>query len=252
MEQIQTIYEGLHNLFKAGQRPAAEFVYEKAAPESCCDHIIWEGERIPVLEWRYSKKYYGVYSTLPRLGELSMLKTLDFAPNTRTLAQELFREMDLAEFLLQSRVKSIMGFGTEQAANFIVRMQNGTLMNLETAVTMPAEARREVKHTVFTTNGMASDMVVDNVVVHDQIHVFNNGRHSTNYTDDDINLFGLSLEEQDTCYAIYALLDNREDKEAWKRQEQWLIPLVAGALSALRTGEKYVAPERAPWEEESC
>ena len=243
MEQIHTVYEGLRNLFEAGQRSSVEFTYEKADHESICDHIVFEGERYPVFDWRYSKKFYGVYATVPQLGELSTLKTLDFAPSTQTLAQELFRELDLAEFILRSQVESIMGFGTEQAANFIVRMKNGTLLSLEMAVTMPAEAKREVKHTVFTTNGMASDMVVDNVVVQEQVHLFNNGKYSVNYTDDDINLFGLSLEDQDICYAIYALLDNREDKEEWKRQEKRLKCLVEGALSAIRTGEKYFAPD---------
>lgn len=243
MEQIHTIYEGLQSLFVAGQRPAVDFIYEKAGTEHICDHIVFEGERLPVFDWRYSKKYYGVYATVPMLGELSTLKTLDFAPKTQSMAQELFRELDLAEYILRSQVRSIMGFGTEQAANFIVRMKNGTLLSLEMAVTMPAEARREVKHTVFTTNGMASDMVVDNVVVQEQIHVFNDGKNPVTYTDDDINLFGLSLEDQDICYAIYALLDGREDKEEWKRQEQHLLPLIDGALETLRTGRKYYAPE---------
>ena len=60
-----------------------------------------------------------------------------------------------------------------------------------------------------------------------------------------MNLFGLSLEDQDTCYAIYALLDGRESIEEWKAQEQRLIPVVEGALAALATGEKYVAPDAA-------
>ena len=243
MEYIHTINEGLLSLFEAGQRPAVDFAYEKATPESVCDHIVYENQRIPVFDWRYSKKYYGVYATVPMLGELSTLKTLDFAPNTQTMAQELFRELDLAEYILRSRVKSMMGFGTEQAANFIVRMENDTLLSLEMAVTMPAQARREVKHTVFTTNGMASDMVVDNVVVQEQIHVFNNGKNPETYTDDDVNLFGLSLEDQDICYAIYALLDEREDKAVWIRQEQRLLALIKGALATLRTGEKYFAPD---------
>lgn len=244
MEQIYTIQEGLLRLFQAGQRPAVDFTYEKATSETLCDHITVDGERYPVFDWRYSKKCYGIYaSLLAHLGEPSTLKTLDFAPNTQTMEQELFRELELAEFILQSQVKSVMGYGTQQAANFLVRMKNGTLLSLETAVTMPAEARREAKHTIFTTNGMACDMVVDNVVVQEQIHVFNNGKNPTTYTDDDVNLFGLSLQDQDTCYAIYALLDGREDKEEWKRQEQHLIPLIKGAMSTLRTGEKFFAPD---------
>ena len=240
MVQIHTIQEGLLRLFSEGQRMPVSFIYEEATHASICEHIIVNNDRIPVFSWRYHGKYSGIRSTLSELGELSMLKTLSFAPGPRTMEQELFRELDLAEYLLGSKVSSIMGYGTPQAANFIVRMENGTVANLEMAVTMPDTAKPDIKHTIFTTNGMICDRATDAVVAKEQIYLFNDGKDPIIYTDDDVNLFGLTLEQQDTCYTIYALLDGREDGENWKAQVCHLRQLTEGALQSLKSGKKYI------------
>lgn len=240
MKKIHTIEEGLDSLFRAGQRPPHPFRYRKAQGEDRCDTVILDGETYPIFTWRYHPKYYTLRSSLPLLGDLSTVKSLDFAPNTNTMAQELFRELDLVEFFLSGNIISIMGYGTRQAANFIVRLDNGTIANLELSVTMPAEASRESKHTIFTNNGMVTDMVTDNVIIQQQVHLFNKGKDPVAFTDHDPNLFGLTLEDQNTCYAIYALIDGREDRQEWKDRVGHLNRLVDGALECLQTGKKYI------------
>ena len=241
MKKITTIEEGLESLFRAGQRPAVPFRYQKAGRDDRCDTLILEGETYPIFTWRYHPKYYTLRTSLPMLGSLSTVKSLDFAPRTNTMAQELFRELDLVEFFLSGRIISIMGYGTQQAANFIVRLDNGTIANLELSVTMPAEAGRESKHTIFTTNGMVTDMIADNVIIQQQVHLFNSGKDPVAFTDHDVNLFGLELEDQNICYAIYALIDGREDREEWKNRVPYLNRLVDEALACLETGRKYQA-----------
>lgn len=240
MKKIHTIEEGLENLFRVGQRPPVPFLYRKARQEDRYDTVILDGETYPIFTWRYHPKYYTLRSSLPLLGDLSTVKSLDFAPGTNTMAQELFRELDLVEFFLSANIISIMGYGTLQAANFIVRLDNGTIANLELSITMPPEANRESKHTIFTNNGMVTDMVADNVIIQQQVHLFNNGKDPVAFTDHDPNLFGLTLEDQNICYAIYALIDGREDRQEWKNRIPHLNRLVDGALACLETGKKFV------------
>jgi len=241
IHQVSTIEEGMQKLFEVGQRPPVCFQYEYAAREEIFDYLYVGDDKIPVLKWRYYPKHYTLLREEKELGRLSTLKTLHFAPNTVTMEQLLCRELDLAEFFLQSKVESIMGYGTEKAANFIVRMQNGTIMNLEASVTMPADAPRESKHTIFTTNGMITDLAADKVLIQEQVHLFNAGKNPISFTDHDVNLFGLTMDEQDICYACYALIDGREDAEVWKRQGEHLRELVAGAMTSLQTGSKFMA-----------
>ena len=239
--QVATIEEGMQKLFRAGQRAMVPFQYEYAERNEILDYLYINEDKIPVLKWRYYPKHHALVNRQAQLGELSTLKSLHFAPNTVTMAQLLCRELDLAEFFLHSKVQSLMGYGSEQAANFIVRMKNGTIMNLEASVTLPAEAGRESKHTIFTTNGMISDTAADKVVAQDKVYLFNSGKHPVTFTDNDVNLFGLTMDEQDICYACYALIDGREDAEEWKKQGERLTGLVEGALLTLKTGCKFIA-----------
>lgn len=238
--QISTIEEGIRKLFEVGLRPPVAFAYEYASAEEILDYLHFGEDKIPVLKWRYYPKHYALIKGNKNLGEPSMLKTRNFSPNTVTMAQLLCRELDLAEVFLQSKVQSIMGYGSEQAANFIVRMENGTIANLEVAVTMPAEALRESKHTIYTTNGMITDLAADKMLNQEQVHLFNSGKHPVSFTDHDVNLFGLSIDEQDICYTCYALIDGREDAEEWKQQGDHLKVLVEGSLFSLRTGKKFI------------
>ena len=241
IHQISTIEEGMQKLFEAGQHSPVSFRYEFATSEEILDYLYVGGDKIPVLKWRYYPKHYTLLKEEVQLGQLSTLKTLNFSPNTVTMAQVLCRELDLAEFFLYSKVQSIMGYGNEQAANFIVRMKNGTIMNLEASVTLPTDAKRESKHTIYSTNGMVTDLAADKVIIQEQVHLFNFGKNPVSFTDHDINLFGLTMDEQDICYASYALIDGREDAEEWKMQGEHLARLVEGALLTLKTGCKYIA-----------
>ena len=241
MKKITTIEEGVESLFRAGQRPSVPFTYAKAGRADRYDTLILDGARYPILTWRYHPKYYTLRASLPMLGALSTVKSLDFAPRTNTLAQELFRELDLVEFFLSGRIISIVGYGTADAANFILRLDNGTMANLEMSVTLPEDANRESKHTIFTTNGMVTDMIADNVIIQQQVHLFNKGKDPVAFTDHDVNLFGLDLEAQNTCYAIYALIDQREDRNEWKERIPHLNRLVDAALTCLETGKKFQA-----------
>ena len=248
IKEIQTVEAGIERLFFEGNHAAIPFCFTRADKNFCFDYLEYETKRAPVLKWRYNPRWNTMredilFNPLVHLGEPSTLKSIDIAPESETMIQLLCREMDLAEFFLNCHIISIMGFGCEKAANFIFRMDNGAMFSLEAAVTLPPDAVRESKHTLYTTNGMITDLVADKVVVTEQIYVFNSGKHPTTYTDSDINLFGLSLEEQDICYACYALIDGREDPYTWMAQSNRLITLAEAALNTLTTGRKFIVNE---------
>ncbi|MEG1516273.1 MAG: hypothetical protein RSD95_15410 [Clostridia bacterium] len=246
IHQVTTIEEGVQRLFLAGERPGISFTYHRASEHELFDTLEVNGACVPVLKWRYYPKHYTMrenrkHSIISELGRLSTLKSLDFAPNSETMAQLLCRELDLAEFFLDAKIHSIMGYGNEKAANFIVHLKNDTMMSLEAFVTLPSEAIRESKHTLFTTNGMMTDLAADKVLVQELVHVFSAGKHPVSYTDHDVCLFGLSMDDQDVCYACYALIDGKEDSAAWKEQSERLRILSEAALNTLKTGKKYLA-----------
>lgn len=240
IHQISTVEEGMQRLFQAGQRSPVSFRYMYASQTELLDHAYINGNKLPIFKWRYYPKHYALLVEKSKLGKLSTLKAQNFSPCTTTMAQLLCRELDLAELFLQSKVHSIMGYGGEQAANLIIRMDNGTIANLEASVTLPKDAIRESKHTIFTTDGMITDLATDKVIIQEQVHLFNSGKNPISFTDHDVNLFGLTMDDQDACYACYALADERENADLWKAHEKYLEKLVAGAFWSLKTGQKFI------------
>lgn len=243
IEEIQTVETGISRLLNAGKQTAIPFKVKRG------DHTVFDilecaSVATPVLKWRYNPKWHTMredilFNPQSQLGTPSMLKVMDVAPESETMIRILCREIDLAEFFLDSQVKSVIGFGSEKAANFIFKMGNDVIFSLEAAVTLPPEAARETKHTLYSTNGMITDLAADKIIPSDQIYVFNEGKDPVTYTDHDITLFGLSLEDQDLCYACYDLITGREDPIKWKRQSEHLEQVSAAAMETLGTGRKY-------------
>lgn len=243
-QMLTTVEEGVQTLFVLGKRESVPFHYEGADRSRYYDTLETGGKTIPLLKWRYDPRLYTLRdhfmnATLSQLGRPSTVKSTDFAPKTETMAQLLCREFDLAEFFVGSPIVSVMGYGDDRAANFVCHLQNGVLFNLEAAVTLPADARREGKHTLFTDNGMITDLAADKMLTTDQIHLFADGEAPRSYTDFDVNLFGLTLEQQNICYACYGLMTGMEDPDAWIAQGTHIAALVDAALAVLRTGKKF-------------
>lgn len=238
MEKIKTIEEGVERLFIEADKPSKPFKYIPRGETAYCDAVEINGKVIPLYDWRYYVKNYGLYQNCDNhLGKLSTLRTSRFAGRDKTLRQLLFVELDLAEYLLRSKVAYIMGYGTEQAANFIVKMENDTICSLELAVTMPAGEKVRAKHTIYSTNGQTSDLCFDNKLDQDEIFLFADGGNQS-FIDIDVPLFGLTPKQMDITYAIFGLLRDLDDHDEWIARESYLLNLVEGAINSIKTGTK--------------
>lgn len=238
MKKITTIEEGVAKLYVEADLPSKPFKYIPRGEKAFCDAVEIDGKVVPLYDWRYYVKNFGLYQNCDSyLGKLSTLRTSHFAGRDKTLEQILFIELDLAEYFLRSKIAYVMGFGTEKAANFIVKMENDTICSLELAVTMPAGEKSRVKHTIYSTNGQSSDVCFDNKLDQDEIFLFADGGNKS-FVDIDVPLFGLTLKEMDKTYAIFGLLRDLDDKDEWIARESYLENIVNGAMESLKTGEK--------------
>ena len=238
MEKITTIEEGVKRLYIEADLPEKPFKYIPRGEKAFCDAVEINGKVVPMYDWRYYVKNYGMYLNCDnKLGKLSTLRTSHFAGRDKTLEQVLFVELDLAEYFLRSKVAYIMGFGNEKAANFIVKMENDTICSLELAVTMPAGEKARAKHTIYSTNGQTSDVCFDNKLDQDEIFLFSDDGNKS-FIDIDVPLFCLTLKQMDKAYTIFGLLRNLDDVDEWIAREDYLKNLVDGAMKSLATGEK--------------
>ena len=243
MKKVVSIEDGVKTLFEKGDIPFVPFKYIRRGDGAYCDLIEINGESVPLYKWRYNVKVTGLKVNCDsQLGKLSTLRTSHFAGRDKTLKQILFIELDVAEFTLGGKIVYIMGFGNERAANFIVKMDNGTICSLELAVTMPEGSKERIKRSVFSTNGMTSTVSFDEMLDRDEVHLFSDGGEA-HFTDIDVNLYGLTTDELDTAYAIFGLLRDLDDKKEWIMRESYLETLANDAVKTLKTHEKAVYGE---------
>lgn len=240
MKKVTSIEEGVQTLFERGDIVPVPFRYVNRGGAAYCDAVVIDGETVPLYKWRYNVKVTGLkVNCEQKLGKLSTLRTSHFAGREKTLKQILYIELDIAEFTLGGKVVYIMGFGDERAANFIVKLNNGTICSLELAVTMPEGSKERIKRSVFSTNGMSSTVSFDEMLDRDEVHLFADCGEA-HFTDIDVPLYGLTTDELDTTYAVFGLLRGLDDKKEWIERESYLEKLAEDAVTTLKTHEKAV------------
>ncbi len=153
------------------------------------------------------------------------------------LGAVLYREFDVAEWLLRSKVAAVTASITGPVANVIVRLANGVLCGVEAGASLPPGTAMMDRHELIAQRGVACDRVVDSQVPQDSIYAFTD--HGTSrYTDTDAELFGLQPEEVTLVRAAYETLLHPERAEALRQQHGRLAALVRLAFESDRRHQR--------------
>lgn len=233
MEKINTVEEGLNKLLGMLEIPVPEYEFIPRSGNELCDYLVLDGVRIPLLWWHYHEKFCGIKDfTEANPGKNCCINVYSFTSKDESISQLLYREIDIAEWLLGSRAKKITAFSAGGALNAIVVMNNATVANLELAVTMPEGALPQCQHRLLTTNGMANDRVVDTVTVQSAINVFARSPKPDVYTDLESWLYGLTPDETNKVECALALVRKRENKDDFISADKHLRKAVKAALKS--------------------
>ena len=150
---------------------------------------------------------------------------------------ELYRELDLVQYILQRNIKSIMVMENDNVMNAIATTEDGVVCTLEISATLKAGEIAKDKHEIISQRGIACDVVVDAQLKQDSIYVF--GAENKKYTDVDFELFGLSIEEIAVVRAAFAVAQKRNFDEM-KAIDDNLCKLVEMAKKSAENGEREV------------
>ena len=177
--------------------------YGEPCPDVCitqgrfCSTVRIGDRDVPVFSYRTHPKFEGI-RRLDRLGKPCALTISSVG--TDTLEQILFRELDVAEYLLDSPTDHITAYRNGSSANLIVGFESGTTAHMQLH-----SARcgvRQFRHELYTTEGMAADRPVDTVIAQHAINLWTEDGYET-YTDPDMLLYGLTEEEQETVWGVW-------------------------------------------------
>lgn len=203
---------------------------------------------VPLLPWRSQRRFL----ELKRLVDEQVVTPVcmaRFACQTDgaslDLAAILYREFDLAEWLLSSPICAVTASITGAAANVILRLEQGIVCGVEAGATLPPGTAMVDRHELIARRGVACDRVVDTQVPQDSVYALTaDGTHR--YTDTDAELFGLEADEVLLVRAAYDALLHAERADALRRQHQRLAALVRLACDSDRRRERLAAEGEGP------
>lgn len=190
--------EGLKKVFDFHSKPCPDISVKSG---EMFDTVKRDGKDIPVFYYKYFNKFIGMHD-LNLLGDPCALTVSSV--DTESLQRILFRELYVAEYLLNAKINHITTYRNGNSANLIVGFSNKAKAHIQ--IHSASCGERQFRHELFTTDGFVSDRVVDTVVAQHALNVFTNEGHEA-YTDADIMLYGLTTIEQEQIYAIYDVFE---------------------------------------------
>lgn len=236
MEKVTDIRQGVEKLLAIRGREIPEFSLENRQEDGFTPVLLWEGKRIPLFTTRYDPRIRHIAGYGNQPGENSALNVYAFTGSDVSLDRLIYRELCIAEFILHSKVRKIMAFVNQNAANIIAVMENDTTANIDLGNTMAPGSHYQSQHRLITKHGMANDLSAADMTVQHQVYIF--GENGTSvYDDDEYYLYGLGEEEVETVLTVHGILTGHVDCTSWPEDHNRYLAMVKAVYDSAEAGK---------------
>lgn len=236
MEKVTDIRQGVEKLLTVRGREIPEFSLISRQEGGFTPVLLWEGKRIPLFTTRYDPRIRHIATYGNQAEENSALNVYAFTGRDVSLDRLIYRELCIAEYILHSKVKKIMAFVNQNAANIIAVMENDTTANIDLGNTMAPGAHYQSQHRLITKHGMANDLSAADMTVQHQVYIF--GENGTSvYDDDEYYLYGLNEEEVETVLTIHGIFTGHIDCSTWAEDHERYVAMVKAVYDSAETGK---------------
>lgn len=197
------------------------------------------GREVPLLAHRSERRFIELKNLVNNgtLVGVSVMRVARIVEKGSDLYAALYRELDLCQYILQKKIKSIMVMENDNVLNAIATAETGIVCTIEISATLKTGEPAKDKHEIISQRGIACDVVVDSQLKQESIYVF--GAENQKYTDVDFELYGLSIEGISAVRAAFALAQNQNYDEI-EAIHQNLSKLVEMAKRSAANGEREV------------
>jgi len=221
-----------------------DFLLEKYSVETAVtlkdrETAVVDGEEYPLLAHRSERRFLELKNIVNggTLVGVSVMRVARIVEEGSDLYRELYRELDLCQYVLQRSICSVMVMENKNVLNAVCRTKDGVVCTLELAATLKKGEPAKDKHEIISQRGIACDVVVDAQLKQDSIYVF--GAENSKYTDVDFELYGLSVEEIAVVRAAFVMAQSKSFAEM-KAIDAQLCRLVEKARLSAQKGEREV------------
>lgn len=216
-----------------------KYAIEKKAVLKDRKTVIINGEELPLFAHRYERRIIEL-EKLANDGTLfgiSVMRTARIVERGSDVFDELYRELDICQYVLRRKIKTITVMQNESVLNTIAVTDDGIVCTIEVSATLTKGEPPKDKHEIISQRGIACDIVVDAQLKQDSIYVF--GNENKKYTDVDFEIFGLLIDDTAVVRAAFALAQS-EDYSDIKNDAENLERLIRFAQKSAKTNERMV------------
>ena len=216
-----------------------KYAIEKKAVLKDRKTVIINGEELPLFAHRYERRIIEL-EKLANDGTLfgiSVMRTARIVERGSDVFDELYRELDICQYVLRRKIKTITVMQNESVLNTIAVTDDGIVCTIEVSATLTKGEPPKDKHEIISQRGIACDVVVDAQLKQDSIYVF--GNENKKYTDVDFEIFGLLIDDTAVVRAAFALAQS-EDYSDIKNDAENLERLIRLAQKSAKTNERMV------------
>ena len=245
MAKVTTIEEGIRSIYKInefGEVPEYAIIPRKDGDFT--DHLSFNGKIYPIFDWRGVPNVASVANSARRsMGSCCSMKISGAISRDVGLDRFLYKEIDTAEWALDSTVQHLTAFVNGETCNAILRMKNGKVAILELGACLPSEADEQTRHTAWGTKGMASDRVVSQKIRPQAVYLYNDGKTPITYNDNMTAIYGLNQDDSAKAVMVASMLLGRVNANEWAEKHEKLVKYVQAIHLSSQTGERVVVGE---------
>ncbi len=199
--------------------------------------VVIDNEEYPILSHRNERRFTELKNIANNgtLVGISVFRIARIIENGIDIYEALYRELDICQFILQKKIKTIMVMENGNVLNAIAKTDDGIVCTIEISATLKKGEISKDKHEIISQRGTACDVVVDAQLKEDSIYVF--GEKNKKFTDVDFELYGLSMEKIAVVRAAFSLAQNKNYAEI-KAIDKNLKSLVELAKKSAKSKER--------------
>lgn len=201
--------------------------------------VKFNGKTVPLMPWRSERRLFELKNVVNNgtLVGVSVMRVARIVTKGSDIYAELYRELDICQYVLQRKIKSITVMENDNVLNAIATCEDGVVCTIEISATLKKGEPVKDKHEIISQRGIACDIVVDAQLKQDSIYIF--GDENKKYTDVDFELYGLSIEETAVVRAAFSVAQHKNYDEMIAIDEN-LKKLIEMAKESAKTGEREV------------
>ncbi|MEI7829994.1 MAG: hypothetical protein WCI31_09500 [Prolixibacteraceae bacterium] len=199
-----------------------------------------EKHQIPLLSWRFNRKFL----ELKRIVDNAIVEDVYLfrfccmgSKDNWSLSSLLYREMDLFEFIGNSKIISVQAvISDDQVGSVILRSDNNVLCSIEFGVQIPSGTTLLERHEIIANRGVTSDLIVDAQIPQSSIYTYTH-KGESRYTDVDMELFGFDDLDIDHIRSAFHVLKNPDFSEQLRLQHKHLFTLIQMVFESNRNAD---------------